>query len=165
MGVTSLGWAGVTPGVKAKTTPKTSAKTKSGAKSAAAPTSATNKKKTSAKGKISTQSKKTTARSRKGAWKRRGQQAIASDRTRQIQEALIHAGYLTSEPTGKMDASTKQALVKLQKENGWQSKVVPDSRALIRLGLGPDHSNLLNPDTAVLPEVSSAAPVTPSPQR
>ncbi|MEO5936533.1 MAG: peptidoglycan-binding domain-containing protein [Terriglobales bacterium] len=156
MGVTSLGWARVTP--------KISTKSNSGTKSAA-PTSAKNKKKTSAQGKTSAKGKKTTARARKGAWKRRGQQAIASERTLQIQEALITAGYLTTQPTGKMDASTKQALVKLQKENGWQSKVVPDSRALIRLGLGPDHSNLLNPDTAVLPEVSSAVPVTPSPQR
>lgn len=69
----------------------------------------------------------------------------------------MNAGYLQNEPSGKMDAATKQALMKLQKENGWQTKIVPDSRALIRLGLGPDHSNLLNPDTAMLPEVSSAA--------
>jgi hypothetical protein len=26
---------------------------------------------------------------------------------------------------------------KLQAENGWQSKITPDSRALIKLGLGP----------------------------
>ena len=38
--------------------------------------------------------------------------------------------------------------MKYQKDNGWQSKRVPDSRALIRLGLGADHSNLLNPATA-----------------
>jgi peptidoglycan hydrolase-like protein with peptidoglycan-binding domain len=117
-------------------------------------------KKSSSKAKKSKKSKP-----KKGAWKRRGQQSIATERTLQIQEALASAGYLRTEPTGKMDAATKQALIKLQKENGWQTKVVPDSRALIKLGLGPDHSNLLNPETAVLPAVSSTAAVqTGSPQ-
>lgn len=95
------------------------------------------------------------ASSRRGAWKRRGQQAIASERTMEIQQALVKAGYLKSAPSGLMDDATKQALKKFQADNGWQSKVVPDSRALIQLGLGPDHSNLLNPDTAVLPAISS----------
>jgi hypothetical protein len=27
---------------------------------------------------------------------------------------------------------------KLQADNGWQSKITPDSRALIKLGLGPN---------------------------
>jgi peptidoglycan hydrolase-like protein with peptidoglycan-binding domain len=43
---------------------------------------------------------------KKGAWKRRGQQSIATERTLQIQEALASAGYLRTEPTGKMDAAT-----------------------------------------------------------
>jgi peptidoglycan hydrolase-like protein with peptidoglycan-binding domain len=104
--------------------------------------------------------KKSKVKPKKAAWKRRGQQSIDSERTFQIQEALISAGYLNGEPSGKMDAATKQALAKLQKENGWQTKVVPDSRALIKLGLGPDHSNLLNPDTAMLPAVSNTAQTT-----
>jgi peptidoglycan hydrolase-like protein with peptidoglycan-binding domain len=125
---------------------------KSAAKKPAAKVSA---KKPHSKSQAST--KKSKAKSKKGAWKARGQQSIASERTLQIQEALVNAGYLSTEPNGKMDAATKQALMKLQKENGWQTKVVPDSRALIKLGLGPDHSNLLNPDTAMLPAVSSTA--------
>lgn len=99
---------------------------------------------------------------KKGSKKRsarrpRGQQAIESARATQIQEALIAAGYLKGVPSGKMDAATKAALAKLQSENGWQTKVIPDSRALIKLGLGPDHSNLLNPDTAILPGSTSSA--------
>jgi hypothetical protein len=44
--------------------------------------------------------------------------------------------------------------VKYQADNGWQSKVVPDSRALIKLGLGPNYSSeLLNAP----PKTSSAA--------
>ncbi len=101
----------------------------------------------SASNKNSSKSRKR-VRARKGSWKRRGQQTIASERTSEIQEALIRHGYLGGEPSGVMDASTKAALVKLQQENGWQTRIVPDSRALIKLGLGPKHDNLINPNTA-----------------
>ena len=64
--------------------------------------------------------------------------------------ATTKQGYLSGEPTDKFDQSTKDALVRYQAENGWQTKVTPDSRALIKLGLGPDKKGLLNPDTAVM---------------
>jgi len=79
----------------------------------------------------------------------RGQKAIDGERVRQIQEALIREHYLKGEPSGKWDASTQQALHRYQSDQGWQSKSIPDSRALIRLGLGPDHEHLLNPDSAM----------------
>ena len=82
---------------------------------------------------------------RKASWKKKGQQSINSERATQIQQALIRENYLTGEPTGVWDARTQAALVKYQADNGWQSKVVPDSRALIKLGLGPNYSSeLLN---------------------
>jgi hypothetical protein len=62
---------------------------------------------------------------------------MPSERATQIQAALISQGYLTGEPTGTWDAQTASAMQKLQAENGWQSKITPDSRALIKLGLGP----------------------------
>jgi hypothetical protein len=94
---------------------------------------------------------------RKASWKKKGQQSINSERATQIQEALIREKYLTGEPTGSWDARTQAALVKYQADNGWQSKVVPDSRALIKLGLGPNYSSeLLNAP----PKTSPAA--TPS---
>ena len=37
---------------------------------------------------------------------------------------------------------------RFQGAQGWQTKMVPDSRALIKLGLGPDHADLINPETA-----------------
>lgn len=80
----------------------------------------------------------------------RGQQIIDSDRTREIQAALIRERYLEGEPTGEFDDRTREALKKFQSDNGWQSKVVPDSRALIKLGLGPSRDGLLNPESAVL---------------
>lgn len=90
------------------------------------------------------------ASAKKGSWRTRGQKQIADDRTREIQAALVKEGYLTGEPTGLMDDRTKAALAKLQADNGWQTKIVPDSRALIKLGLGPDQSNIINPDSAAL---------------
>ena len=66
--------------------------------------------------------------------------STASDRTREIQSALIQQRYLSGEPTGKMDQSTKDALTKFQADNGWQTKLMPDSRAIIKLGLGPSKS-------------------------
>ncbi len=80
-----------------------------------------------------------------------GQRGIDQERTREIQTALIQQHYLSGEPTGVWDQSTKDALTKFQADNGWQTKLTPDSRALIKLGLGPDHKGLLNPDTASIP--------------
>ena len=63
-----------------------------------------------------------------------------TDRATQIQTALIKSGYLTGEPTGAWDAESIAAMQKLQGDNGWQTKLTPDSRALIKLGLGPQQS-------------------------
>ncbi|MGC2696512.1 MAG: peptidoglycan-binding domain-containing protein [Candidatus Angelobacter sp.] len=97
---------------------------------------------------------------RKASWKKKGQQGINADRAKEIQTALIREKYLTGEPTGAWDARTQAALVKYQADNGWQSKVVPDSRALIKLGLGPNYSaeSLLNsPANTSQGSVTSAA--------
>ena len=86
-------------------------------------------------------------RARKGAWKRHGQQKIDEARTRDIQQALIREKYLDGQPNGQWDARTQAAMSRYQAENGWQSKVTPDSRAIIKLGLGPNHEGeLLNFD-------------------
>lgn len=83
---------------------------------------------------------------KKANWKHHGQQQIASDRAREIQEALIREHYLNGQPTGVWDSRTADAMRRFQADQGWQSKVIPDSRALIKLGLGPNHENDLNPD-------------------
>jgi hypothetical protein len=89
---------------------------------------------------------------RKASWKKKGQQGINSERATEIQQALIRQNYLSGEPTGVWDSRTQAALVKYQGDNGWQTKVVPDSRALIKLGLGPNYSaELLNGPTKAAP--------------
>jgi hypothetical protein len=84
---------------------------------------------------------------RKASWKKKGQQGINADRAMEIQQALIREKYLSGEATGVWDTRTQAALIKYQEDNGWQTKVVPDSRAIIKLGLGPNYSaqTLLNP--------------------
>lgn len=89
-------------------------------------------------------------KSRKSATKRtHGQQKIDQKRTLEIQEALIREHYLDGKPTGVWNDATQQAMQKYQADNNWQSKTTPDARALIKLGLGPDHDHLLNPESAM----------------
>jgi hypothetical protein len=45
---------------------------------------------------------------------------------------------------------------KFQADQGWQTKLMPDSRALMKLGLGPDYSSAINARNS-----SFAAPPTP----
>ncbi len=86
----------------------------------------------------------------KKSWKSKGQQAMSPDRTREIQAALIREHYLDGEANGVWDSRTQEACRRYQGANGWQTKVLPDSRAIIKLGLGPDHSQVLNPQTAAV---------------
>lgn len=87
--------------------------------------------------------------SRKMAWKYRGQQRPDSERTREIQEALVRQNYLHGTPSGIWDQATRSAMAHFQGDHGWQTKMVPDARALIALGLGPSHDGLINPETAM----------------
>jgi peptidoglycan hydrolase-like protein with peptidoglycan-binding domain len=92
--------------------------------------------------------------------KKRGQQGIDSARAREIQEALIRRHYLEGEPTGVWDSSTQAAMQRFQADQGWQSKTTPDSRALIKLGLGPNHDGLLNPESAITTTTTPTTPAT-----
>ena len=88
---------------------------------------------------------------KKSASRSHGQRGIDEQRTLEIQNALIHEHYLSGEPSGTWDEATRDAMTRYQAANGWQTKLTPDSRALIKLGLGPDHKGLLNPETANIP--------------
>jgi hypothetical protein len=129
-----------------KATPAPAAKTPTSSRSAtkhrvsagaAAATSRTARKATR-----SSSHKKRTARVR-------GQKKIDADRAQAIQEALIREHYLNGQATGTWSQTSEDAMRRYQADHGWQSKTVPDSRALIKLGLGPSHDHLLNPDSAM----------------
>ena len=99
----------------------------------------------------------------KTSWKKKGQQGIQPERATEIQQALIREKYLTGEPTGVWDARSQAAMVKYQGDNGWQTKEIPDSRAIIKLGLGPNYSSqsLVNgPSKSSIMPASSPAPST-----
>lgn len=100
-------------------------------------------------------------KSKTSASRKKGQQKIDSERATQIQEALIREHYLTGKATGNWDAATQQAMQKYQGDNGWQSKTTPDSRALIKLGLGPDQQHLLNPESAMTSAPQPGHPTAP----
>jgi hypothetical protein len=116
-------------------------------KQPASHTSTSSHKKSSSTSAHSTTSK--SKKSRKTAANRHGQQKIDPQRALEIQQALIREHYLTGKPSGVWNDETQQAMQRYQADNNWQSKTTPDARALIKLGLGPDHDHLLNPDSAM----------------
>jgi peptidoglycan hydrolase-like protein with peptidoglycan-binding domain len=144
----------------AQTSPATSANPRSTPKkSSTTKSQTTSTKRASHKGKKSRKS-----------W-RSGQQKVDPARAREIQEALIRQHYLNGDASGKWDSATEDAMRRFQADNGWQNKTVPDSRALIKLGLGPNHDHLLNPESAMTsapaapnatPAPAHAAPVDPA---
>ena len=86
-----------------------------------------------------------------------GPRGIDDARATEIQAALVKAGYLTGEPSGHWDAASQAAMEKLQADNGWQTKLVPDSRALIKLGLGPTSNPAAAPQAGASEAANSAA--------
>jgi len=162
-----------TPKTKSKTTASrehkkaaatgSKAKASSGASKSASKSAAATKSKSSLAA-HSTKSK--SASSRKGGKRRtaRGQQKIDSERAEEIQEALIREHYLTGEASGTWNQACEDAMRRYQADHGWQSKTVPDSRALISLGLGPSHDHLLNPESAMTTEAPAprASALTPT---
>jgi peptidoglycan hydrolase-like protein with peptidoglycan-binding domain len=81
----------------------------------------------------------------------------------QIQQALIREHYLNGDATGKWDSTTVSAMQKFQSDQGWQTKLMPDSRALKKLGLGPDYSNALNAKDSSFSDPPPASTI-PAPQ-
>ena len=103
-------------------------------------------------------------KSKKHVAKSHGQQKIDGQRAVQIQQALIREHYLSGAASGVWDDASQHAMERYQAANGWQTKEVPDSRALIKLGLGPDHEHLLNPESAMTtpPQLSPTSAVEPT---
>jgi hypothetical protein len=93
-----------------------------------------------------------------------GQRQIEPERATEIQNALIREHYLSGPASGQWDSTTETAMQKYQADHGWQTKLTPDSRALIKLGLGP-HDAGEPPATAsaVTPPGASAAVTTHTP--
>ena len=154
----------------AATSPQDSAPTASGKSTPTKKTASTSSHKhhssaSSSAGVKKSSSKTTGKRSHK---KLRGQQKIDSERAQAIQEALIREHYLSGGASGTWNQASEEAMRRYQADHGWQSKTVPDSRALISLGLGPSKDHLLNPESAMTtvpdrPKSDSAVPTSHTP--
>ncbi|NYF89553.1 peptidoglycan-binding domain-containing protein [Tunturiibacter empetritectus] len=88
-----------------------------------------------------------------------GQRTIDDARATQIQTSLIKSGYLSGEASGHWDSQTQSAMQKFQEDNGWQTKLIPDSRAIIKLGLGPEQSSKVTNGTSAM-TVSGVSPTS-----
>ena len=120
----SLGWGLQAPAQTKKPAAKSGTKRPAGKKSSS--------KKSASKKSSSKKSAKSNVRR---------QTEPDAERAREIQEALAREGYLTSKPTGKWDAATSDAFARYQRDRGLPVTGKPESRALIKLGLGgPNHS-------------------------
>jgi peptidoglycan hydrolase-like protein with peptidoglycan-binding domain len=78
------------------------------------------------------------------------QRAIDDTRATQIQTSLIKSGYLSGAASGHWDTQTEAAMQKFQADNGWQTKLIPDSRAIIKLGLGPNRDSEASSSTSAV---------------
>jgi|SRR5271166_4775851 len=91
-----------------------------------------------------------------------GQQAIEPGRVTEIQQALIREHYLSGESNGKWDSNTEAAMQKYQADQGWQTKLMPDSRAIKKLGLGPDYSTAINAKDSSFADPPPASTIPPT---
>ena len=69
---------------------------------------------------------------------------------------------MQGQPSGTWDSVTQAAMQRYQADHGWQSKTTPDARALIKLGLGPSHDHLLNPESAMTMTTPAPTPSAPA---
>src|SRR5271170_1957875 len=97
----------------------------------------------------------------KSTTKPAGQRGIDDARASQIQASLIKSGYLSGGASGHWDAQTEAAMQKFQEDNGWQTKLIPDSRAIIKLGLGPAQDSALSASSAEAPQTSQTSGYLP----
>lgn len=81
----------------------------------------------------------------------------SENRVTEIQEALIREGYLKQEATGKWDDSTRSAMRNYQESNGFAVTGLPDSKSLMKLGLGP-HALPEDADPSVAGRASISPP-------
>jgi hypothetical protein len=111
-------------------------------------------------------------KTKRGGHVMHGQQAIDSTRATEIQQALIREHYMSGTPSGAWDDDSRAAMVRYQAANGWQTKVIPDSRAIIKLGLGPEAAVALPAGesssattAATAPPVAVRTPINPAAQQ
>jgi peptidoglycan hydrolase-like protein with peptidoglycan-binding domain len=88
---------------------------------------------------------------------------LQPQRVEEIQRALIQAGYLHEEPTGKWDDQTRSAMRRYQTNHGFPATGLPEAKSLMKLGLGPHPlPEDLDPTAAARASVDTPAQPNPS---
>jgi peptidoglycan hydrolase-like protein with peptidoglycan-binding domain len=118
--------------------------------------SGTKRNATSSKSSPHGKSKHVTSRS--SSRREKGQKAPSSDRITEIQQALGKDGSYASEPNGKWDISTVEAVRKFQAGHGLNPSGKLDAKTLEQLGLGSHTAGVAPP----APLVSSVDRLTSS---
>jgi peptidoglycan hydrolase-like protein with peptidoglycan-binding domain len=62
---------------------------------------------------------------------------LEPERIKEIQQALVQAGYLNQEPNGNWDDATRDAMRRYQADHGFPITGMPEAKSLLKLGLGP----------------------------
>ncbi len=91
----------------------------------------------------------------------------STDRISEIQQALIREGYLKQEATGKWDNATRDAMRQYQQANGFDATGLPESKTLMKLGLGPhplpdDANPSIAGQASINPPAKSDPPAQPN---
>jgi peptidoglycan hydrolase-like protein with peptidoglycan-binding domain len=60
-----------------------------------------------------------------------------AERIKEIQQALVQAGYLNAQPNGRWDDQTREAMRRYQADHGFPATGLPEAKSLMKLGLGP----------------------------
>jgi len=109
-----------------------------------------------------TKSTKHTGTSQSRDARRRSAMRPEPQRVQEIQEALVKSGELHQEPTGQWDEATREAMKRYQQANGFGVTGLPDSKSLMKMGLGP-HPLPPNVATPAAARASLDPTVNPAP--
>jgi peptidoglycan hydrolase-like protein with peptidoglycan-binding domain len=89
---------------------------------------------------------------------------LEPQRVEEIQQALVQAGYLHQEPTGRWDNPTKDAMRRYQADHGFPTTGLPEAKSLMKLGLGPHPlPEDCDPTAQARAESTSPTPSQPEP--
>jgi len=95
------------------------------------------------------------------ARRRRAMLRPEPERIQEIQQALVKTGYLSSEPNGRWDDATRDAMRRFQTDRGFPATGLPEAKSLMKLGLGPHP--LPSEFDAVSGGAASTTPVSTTP--
>lgn len=96
-------------------------------------------------------------------WRNR-QQSPSADRYREIQDALVTKGYLTSAPSGVWDNDSALALRRFQEDQNLEPSGRLNAISLIALGLGPRTEASARPSVQQFPAQQSPTQQSPAQQ-